>query len=90
MLLFCVEDVFDIRGRGCIVVPGIPKSVERKIRIGSTVRLKHPDGSEVETMIRGIEMGGSPDFPAIPILLGAEISKVQIPIGTEVWVQLEK
>jgi len=86
-LLSTVDDVFQIRGRGCVIAPGIPRSVEWRIQIGAAVRLIRPDGSNVETVINGIEMGGPLDSPGIPVLLGAEVSKNQIPLGSQLWVQ---
>jgi hypothetical protein len=88
ILLSRVEDVFQLRGRGCVVVPGIPSSIECPIQIGSVVRLRRPDGSEANTVIQGIGSGGSPAAPGTPVLLGTEIVKDDVPIGTEIWVQL--
>ena len=82
------EDVFQITGRGCVVAPGIPKSSpDLKIKIGDTVILKRPDGSEIETTIRGIEMVGRVSLAFIPVLLGSEITKDMVPVGTELWIK---
>ena len=80
-----VDDVFQITGRGCVITPGVPKSGDFRLKIGDPLLLKRPDGSEVRTTLGGIEMGGSPAYPGIPILLGSELTKDQVPIGTEVW-----
>lgn len=67
-------------------MPGIPKSSpELRIKIGDPIILKRPDGTEIETVVRGIEMGGRISSPSIPILLGNEITKEMIPVGTELW-----
>jgi hypothetical protein len=84
--VFRIDDVFQISGRGCVVTPGIPKTGGFQLRVGDPLLLKLPDGSEIRTTLRGIEMGGAPEFPGRPILLGAELTKDQVPIGTEVWV----
>lgn len=82
------EDVFQITGRGCVVVPGIPKSSpDLKIKVGDSVVLKRPDGSEIETTIRGIEMGSRVPSDFIPVLLGSEVTKDMVPVGTELWVK---
>jgi hypothetical protein len=80
-----IDDVFQIAGRGCVVTPGIPKGTAFRLKVGDSLLLRRPDGSELHTVLRGIEMGGSPEFPAIPILLGAEVTKEQVPVGTEIW-----
>jgi len=81
-----IEDVFQITGRGCVVVPGIPESrTDLKIKVGDKVVLKRPDGSEVGTTICGIEMGNRSPSRFIPLLLGSEITKDMAPIGTELW-----
>ena len=53
--LFTVEDTFTIRGRGTILVPGIVPEGDERFRIGDALRLRRPDGSEVEATIDGIE-----------------------------------
>jgi translation elongation factor EF-Tu-like GTPase len=85
IFVFRVDDVFQISGRGCVVTPGIPKAGDFRLKVGDALLLRRLDGSELRTFLRGIEMGGSPDYPGIPILLGAEVTKEQVPAGTEVW-----
>jgi hypothetical protein len=83
-----VEDVFQLCGRGCVVVPGIPKAAPFRIKVGDPLLLKRPEGSELQTVLRGFEMvevRGPTDYPGIPVLLGPELTKDQVPIGTEVW-----
>ena len=80
-----VDDVFQIAGRGCVVTPGILKNSDLVLRIGAALVLRRPDGSELYTVLRGIEMGSAPGFPASPLLLGEDVTKDQVPVGTEVW-----
>ena len=80
-----VDDVFQISGRGCVVTPGIPKSADFELRIGDVLMLKRPDGSDLRTVLRGIEMGSGPQYPGRPLLLGSDVTKDQVPVGTEVW-----
>jgi translation elongation factor EF-Tu-like GTPase len=89
-LLSIVEDLFQISGRGLIVVPGIPSSGNWKIKIGDTLILKRPDGIELSTIVRGIDMLNHrvPGPHPIPILLGAELTKEDVPIGTQLWVEV--
>jgi translation elongation factor EF-Tu-like GTPase len=89
-LLSIVEDLFQISGRGLIVVPGIPSSGNWKIKIGDPLVLKRPDGIELTTIVSGIEMLAHtrPGPHPMPILLGAEVTKEDVPIGTELWVEV--
>jgi hypothetical protein len=84
-LLSKVEAVFSISGRGCVIAPGIPKGGASRVKMGDALVLKRPDGRELRTHVRGIEMGGAPQSLGIPILVGADLVKDDIPIGTEVW-----
>jgi translation elongation factor EF-Tu-like GTPase len=88
--LSIVEDIFAISGRGVVVVPGIPDSSRKwRIKIGDPIWLQKPDGTQIQSSVRGIEMICRPrialDF--IPILLGSEITKDDVPIGTELLIE---
>jgi len=90
ILLFTVENAFQITGRGCILVPG--PSVEPGapiVRIGDGIRLRKPDGECIDTVIRGLEMLGwrrpKPQVITAPILLPNAFAKTGVPKGTEVW-----
>jgi len=85
-LLSRVEDVFQIAERGCVVCPGIPRNSESRLKIGDRLWLERPDGSEVSTIVRGVEMNGPINSPGIPILLGAEITEHEVPVGTRMTV----
>jgi hypothetical protein len=81
--LFTVEDVFTIRRRGTILVPGIVPEGDERFRIGDVLRLRRPDGSELQATIDGIHSfnvgvhGGYAIVVALP--------KSEVPVGTEVW-----
>lgn len=89
LLLFTVQDAFQITGRGCVLVPG--PSAEpgaQAVQVGDRIRLRKPDGHSVETVIRGLEMLGRrprPEIITAPILLPREFTKEDVPKGTEVW-----
>ena len=83
-----VEDVFQVTGRGTIVAPGIPAKNSWCIGIGDRLILKRPDGTELKTHVQGIETGGAPEINCIPLLPGPHLSKDQVPIGTEIWVDV--
>lgn len=88
--LFTVDDAFDITGRGIVVVgelePNYPLS-----KIGSPVVLVHPDGSEITTKISGIEHVkhvGIENFNPNKIgVMLRDVSKSDVPIGTEVYLK---
>jgi len=87
-LLFIVEDAFQITGRGCVLVPG--PSAEPggpALRVGDPIRLVKPDGQAIDTRVHGIEMIHRRTLPKVitaPILLPMEITKDQVPAGTQV------
>lgn len=79
---------FSIEGRGCVIVPGVPypSSTVPVIRRGASITLRRPDGTEIPTSIRELEMiNRRPPVPFIPALLPSPLTKVEVPIGTEVW-----
>ena len=51
-----VEDVFDITGRGCVVVPGIPYGFEPAIGKDSVLEFQNPSGTKVRAKIQALEM----------------------------------
>ena len=77
MLLLTVEQVFSITGRGIVVLPCIEGPVI--VRVGTSIRPVRPDKSTLDTKIQGI------GFNPRDILLGAEVRKDDVPIGTQVW-----
>ena len=89
-LLLVVEDAFEVRGRGVIVVPDIPLD-ELKQPTPTMVMLKRPDGtsSSVEAWI------GVP-FIDPPLVVGKRgytcflkgIDRLAVPIGTEVYAKV--
>ena len=86
-LLSTVEDVFQLGGgHGVVVVPGIPRESEGRVKAGDRVSLRRPDGTEKRSTIVGLEMASPPHPVSIPILLGLGVTKDDIPIGTELWV----
>jgi len=81
MFLFTVEDTFWITGRGVVLTPGFG---DKPVRIGTVIRLIRPDRSTLLTTIRGVEFHIDQ-----PILIGENLKKEDVPIGTEVWLAEE-
>jgi hypothetical protein len=88
ILLSTVADVFLIEGRGCVIVPGVPypSATVPVLRRGAPIVLRRPDGTEIQSSIRELEMiNRRPPVPFIPVLLPWPVTKGDVPIGTEVW-----
>ena len=81
-----VEDIFDISGRGCVIVPGIPYFFELKIDIDSILEFHNPSGSKVSARIIGFEMinRGKPMQHA-PFSLDRTVKKGDIEKGAKMY-----
>ena len=81
-----IEDVFEIDDRGCIVVPGLLLDDDPHVCVGDPAILRHPDGTEIQTTVAGIEMIRTLNRNAMPVLLPKRLRKTDIPIGTELTI----
>jgi hypothetical protein len=77
MFLFKVEDKFMITGRGLVLIPGIG---DKKAGTGDKIKIIRPDSSVISAKIKGIAFNQNRD-----ISVGTELSKEDVPIGSEVW-----
>ena len=59
--LCIIEDLFDISGRGIVIVPWVPKDAAFPVRIGDRLVLKRPDGSQIHSHVRGLDQGRHPN-----------------------------
>ena len=75
---------FRIAGRGLILIPDDPRR-DFKIRAGTQVQLRTPDGRVVDTYISEIEMACGVDGCRIAFELPSKIVSGAIPCGTEIW-----
>ena len=86
--LFTVADSFQIEGRGCVLVPGLSTEPGAPdIGRGARIRLRTPSGEETDTVINGVEMISYRKMPekiTVPVLLPNDITKDDVPVGTEV------
>lgn len=88
MKLICeIEEVFDLANRGCVIAPGVSKETEFTVLIGSPLLIVRPDGSELKTTVKGIEMINSIKKPVRfnPILLPRDVTKAEVPKGSKVY-----
>lgn len=85
-LLSTVEDVFEIEGRGCVITPGFASDapLSLPVRRRDPISLHRPDGSVIETHIHEVEFLRG-QRSCYPIVLPPNITKADVPIGTEVW-----
>ncbi len=81
-----VEDVFDISGRGCVVVPGIPYSFEPSVGAGAKLQFDNPSGSMVTATLQGLEMihRGKP-MNHVPFSVDRSVKKGDIEIGAKMY-----
>ena len=85
--ILTVEDVFDITGRGLVVVPG-PLEKDYAGPRELTVRLILPNGAEKLASMRLEYFFQSPparESRFACVLKG--LTKAEVPIGTEVWAE---
>lgn len=85
--LFAIEDVFDIAGRGCVLVPGIPYSLGPDVKPGQALLIVSPDGARMHTRIAAFEMVNNRRRPleyaafAVP----RDVKKQDLKIGSVVY-----
>ncbi|VTU28568.1 hypothetical protein SRS16CHR_04292 [Variovorax sp. SRS16] len=84
--LFEIEDVFDIGGRGCVLVPGVPDALRRDVKVGRPLLLITPTGNEVRTSIEAFEhvRRGRP-MAHLPFSLPRTVTKADLPLGSKVY-----
>lgn len=83
--LFTVEDTFLITGRGFVAVPGIVPQGDERFCVGDPIRLKRPDGSEIDGEIGGLELLCPPRRPDEVVILLKGVDRDDVSTGTEVW-----
>lgn len=92
--LFTVTDRFQIESRGCVLIPGVScEPGDPVVRVGDRIRLQMPSGNDFDTTVRGIEhirYAKMPEKITFPVLLPENITKDEVPVGTEVFLLEEK
>ncbi len=81
-----VEDIFEISGRECIIVPGIPYTFEPPLSKGAQLEFHNPSGGIVSATLKEIEMinRGKP-MKHGPFSLNRNIKKSDIEIGAKIY-----
>jgi translation elongation factor EF-Tu-like GTPase len=82
-----VEDTFHISGRGCVIVPVVPRStLDFHLRVQDSIQLRNPYGKVLDTYIAGIERVCGPTVKGrMAFLLPADVTESEVPKGTEIW-----
>ena len=81
-----VSDIVTISGKPILLFPGLPRDLQRTIRVGDQIELRRPDGTRVSTTLAGIEHARMLNrISQWPLRLPDSISKTDVPVGTEVW-----
>jgi len=84
--LFTIEEVFEVSGRGCVIVPAIVEGADFKIRPRDAIQLRTPEGRTLSTHIGSVEFL-TPAVGAcrMGILLPSDVLIQDVPKGSDVW-----
>lgn len=83
--LFEIEDVFDLTGRGCVLVPGVPHAFPGSVKAGATILIEPPSGRAFETRIVAFELVNRGRLAGhTPFSVLGSIGKGQLPVGSKV------
>ncbi|MEM7792141.1 MAG: hypothetical protein AAF546_12120 [Verrucomicrobiota bacterium] len=88
--IFEVKDCFKLTDRGTVLIPGIPAETKPPVRVGDSISLVTPEKKVIEAKIKSLELvnyAHKPEEIAIPICLGKEVEREDIPKGTKVYLR---
>lgn len=77
MFLFKVQGRFMITGIGLVLLPGLGN---KNAKVNDKIKIIRPDGSIIDAKIKGIIFNQNCD-----ISVGNDLTKDDVPIGSEVW-----
>ena len=84
--LFRIEQVFEISGRGCVIVPALVEGADFKVRPQDEIQLRTPEGHMLNTRIGSVEfLKRQEGMCRLAILLPPDVAKQDVPAGTDVW-----
>ena len=92
-LLLRVENVYEMKGRGVVVTPVLPRDglmPPPQRPFDASVMLKRPDGTEVSAEASFLLPFFDPQDPTLQpeyVCLLKQVSRSETPVGTEVWLQ---
>jgi hypothetical protein len=81
-----VDDTFWIQGRGIVLVPGQLAS-DFRIRVGTVLQIRIPNGRSIDTHITGVEFLKSRDSERcqMAILVTRDVARDSVPSDSEIW-----
>jgi hypothetical protein len=74
-----------VRDKGLSLEPGFAPIAGERILAGDRVVVRRPDGSTLETMIRGTSIDSSGNAVGLLHLWLDLTNKNEVPIGSEIW-----
>jgi translation elongation factor EF-Tu-like GTPase len=84
VILFAkVESVFQISGRGTVIVPAFLSEI--LVRVGSQIQLRVPDGKVKDTHITAVEFLSDLGTSRLAFMLPRDVAQRDVPEGTEIW-----
>ncbi len=86
-LLSRITHVFEIEDRGCAIEPGIPASSAVRVKTDDQIYVRRPDGTSISCQVRGIGIVNRANTKtSIPLLIDQRLSKKDLQIGSEIWI----
>lgn len=83
-LLAKIDTVFEIRGRGVVIVPVWLSDL--KVRVGTTIQLRSANGNIKDTEIAAIEfLKSKGQGGRIAFMLRKDVQREEIAEGMEIW-----
>ena len=85
-LLIVVADIFEFQDGTLHFAPAVPFAVadEASLKPGDNLELRRPDGTIVKAGLVGIDLF-RPSNGTVGLCLSKPLTKVDIPVGTEIW-----
>jgi translation elongation factor EF-Tu-like GTPase len=83
--LFKIEEVFEVPGRGCVIVPAVADGADFKVRAGDAIQLRTSERATLNTHVSSIELLKTSSGSRMAILLPTDIQKQDVTKGTDVW-----
>jgi hypothetical protein len=82
-----VEDKFAIARRGCVIVPGLPRSMAGAIKHGDFIVLLDYAELGFLAQVRSIELSSPPSLKGWAIMLSPDVPLERVTLGLQVWVR---
>ncbi len=84
-VLLTVEGAFTIEGRGVVLLPKLEPIGNERFAAGDSLRIRRPDGTDLDTVMQGVEFMTTSDDSFLVILLPKHIAQQDVPVGSDVW-----